>query len=64
MLDGHPLANRLERGLALRNSIVALTTKDRELLIELLDKPPSGLAALHSALLRQRQTSLRRTRNY
>jgi hypothetical protein len=64
MLGDHPLAGRLELGLAERNSIVGLTTEDRDMLIGLLDPPPSGLAALHSALLRQSRMSPRRPPNY
>ena len=64
MLDDHPIAERLNRGLAQRNSIVTLTSEDREILIELLEHPPSGLAALQSALLRQRRMSPRVPRNY
>jgi hypothetical protein len=55
MLGNHPLAVRLERALEQSNSIVALTTDDREHLLEVLDKPPSGLAALHAVLLRQQK---------
>jgi hypothetical protein len=64
MLDDHPLARRLERGLAQRNSIVALSTEDREMLIKLLDKPPSGLAALQGTLVRQQRQRERRPPNY
>ena len=64
MLGEHPLADRLELGLAQRNSIVGLSTEDRDMLIELLHTPPSGLAALHDALLRQSRMSPRRPSNY
>lgn len=64
MLGDHSLAQRLNRGLVQRNSIVALSTEDRELLLGLLDDPPSGLAGLQSALLRQRRLSPRIPRNY
>jgi hypothetical protein len=64
MLGDHPLAQRLERGLVQRNSMVALSTEDRELLLELLNDPPSGLAGLQSALVRQRKLPPRIPRNY
>ena len=60
MLEDHPLAERLRRGLAQRNTIVALTTEDREHLIDLLGTAPSGLVALHGTLQRQERTLRRR----
>lgn len=60
MLDDHPIAERLKRGLSQRNSIVALTTEDREHLIRVLATPPSGLAALQRVLQRQQETLRRR----
>jgi hypothetical protein len=60
MLGNHPLAVRLERALEQSNSLVALTTEDREHLLELLNKPPSGLAALHAVLLRQQKQRVSR----
>jgi hypothetical protein len=64
MLDDHPLAARLKRGLGQRNSIVSLTTEDRLMLIELLDTPPAGLAALQDTLVRQQRQRERRPPNY
>ena len=59
MLGKHPLAARLERALAQNNSIVALTPADREHLLELLDHPPAGLAALQAVLVRQQKQRLK-----
>ena len=64
MLDDHPLAERLKRGLVQRNSIVTITTDDREHLIQILGRPPpSGLAALQSVLQRQQERLRRRPAN-
>ncbi len=60
MLGAHPLAVRLERALAQKNSMVALTSEDRERLLELLADPPSGLAALRTVLVRQQKQRDRR----
>lgn len=64
MLDGHPLAVRLELALAQENSMVALTSEDRERLLELLNDPPSGLAALRTVLVRQQKQRQRRPPSY
>ena len=64
MLDDHPLAQRLKRGLAQRNSIVMLTSEDREMLIVVLKDPPSGLAGLQSTLLRQQRMPRRLPPNF
>lgn len=64
MLDDHPIAARLTRGLVQRNSIVTLTTEDREHLIQILASPPSGLAALQRVLQHQRERSRRRPPNH
>ena len=60
----HPLAVRLERALTQKNSMVALTSEDRERLLELLADPPSGLAALRTVLLRQQKQRDRRPSAY
>lgn len=60
----HPLAVRLERALTQKNSMVALTSDDRERLLELLADPPSGLAALRTVLLRQQKQRDRRPSAY
>lgn len=64
MLDDRVLAERLKRGLVQRNSIVTLTPKDREHLIQVLGSPPSGLAALQSVLKRQQERLRRRPPSY
>lgn len=65
MLGTHdPLAVRLERALTQKNSMVALTSEDRERLLELLADPPSGLAALRTVLLRQQKQRDRRPSAY
>lgn len=64
MLDDHPIAERLKRGLIQRNSIVTLTTEDREHLTQVLATPPSGLAALLRVLQRQQETLRWRAPNY
>ena len=60
MLGPHPLAVRLERALGQKNSMVALTSEDRERLLELLADPPAGLAALRTVLVRQQKQRDRR----
>jgi hypothetical protein len=53
MLDGDALAQKLERGIANGNTIVALSIEDRHRIVAVLDDPPSGLAELQYVLITQ-----------
>jgi hypothetical protein len=52
-LDGDPLAQKLERGVANGNTIVALSDEDRQRIVDVLADSPSGLAELRSTLAGQ-----------
>ena len=54
LLDADELADKLERGMANGNSIVALSHDDRKRIVDVLGPhPPSGLAELRSVLVTQ-----------
>ena len=53
LLDGDELAEKLERGIANSNTIVALSADDRRRIVAVLDDPPSGLAELRKVLITQ-----------
>ena len=54
MLDGDELAVKLERAVANRNSLVALSLDDRRRIVAVLAADaPWGLAELHSVLVKQ-----------
>ena len=47
------LAQKLERGIANNNTIVALSLADRYRIVAVLDDPPGGLVELRSVLVTQ-----------
>jgi len=59
MLDGHPLAKKLELALENGNAIVALTQEDRERMLEILRDPAGTLGSLRNTLIRQRDRNQR-----
>jgi hypothetical protein len=57
MLDGHPLGTKLQRALDNGNTLVALSTDDRDQLLEVLPTCPPGLRGLYDTLRSQREKS-------
>src|SRR5262245_47256895 len=54
LLEGDELASKLARGITNANQLVALSGADRQRIVDVLgDPPPSGLAELQSALVKQ-----------
>jgi hypothetical protein len=64
LLQGDELATKLSRAVENRNDLVAISSADRQLIVNVLDPPPFGLVELRDVLLKQlRQAKEREARD-